>query len=232
MSELVEVVNAGKSYRVGSGSVRGLVGFSLSLSEGEMVALVGVSGSGKSTLLHALGGMLRLDSGVLRVAGIDVGVLDGDALARYRRQTVALVFQEYNLLPMLTAEENVAFARMLTGVAEMDARDSARDALSTMGLSAEAARYPAQLSGGQRQRVAVARALAAQGAEGKRLLLADEPSGSLDTETTHDVVAALRRAAEGGLTVLVATHDPLVVAGCDRVVGIRDGANAVESVAA
>lgn len=225
----VVVAHAVKKYRVSDHDVRGLEDFSLTLRGGEMCALVGVSGSGKSTLLHILGGLLSPDSGSVRVGDTDVTALARDQLAAYRRDTVALVFQEYNLLPMLTAEENVAVVGYLAGVNESAARSRAREALAAMGLAEHADRYPAQMSGGQRQRVAIARALAGGSTTGKELLLADEPTGSLDMNTTIDIVAALRQAANTGLAVLVATHDPAVVEGCDRVVHIRDGRNVDEA---
>ncbi len=229
-TSLVNVAHAVKSYRVGHTDVRGIEDFSLHADVGEMCALVGVSGSGKSTLLHVLGGLLPIDGGIAVVDGIDLGGLRGDALARYRRDTVAMVFQEYNLLPMLTVLENVALVGYLAETDPQQSRRFALESLATMGLAAQQDRFPAQLSGGQRQRVAIARALAGRQSAGKRLLLADEPSGSLDRATTLEVVVALRQVADAGLAVIVATHDPLVVEGCDRVVQIRDGRNAEQAV--
>lgn len=228
---VAQVTDAVKSFRSANDPVRGLQGFSIELYAGELCALVGVSGSGKSTLLNVLGGLVKLDSGTARVGDVDLSTLTGEALSRYRSTTTAYVFQEYNLLPMLTNVENVALAGYLATPDYRSSESHAREALRLLGLAEQADRYPGELSGGQRQRVAIARAIAGVSTAGKRLLLADEPSGSLDSTTTMEVMAALTKAAEAGLAVLVATHDPQVVAACDRVVTIRDGRNVAAEVA-
>lgn len=220
---LVVVTQAVKLFEAGKETIRALDGFSMELHAGHLCALVGVSGSGKSTLLGALGGLVRLDSGEMIVDGRQINGLDEEELARYRRETVATVFQEYNLLPMLTAAENIELAMHLIGVPEADAHRESRSALGALSMEDLADRLPSDMSGGQRQRVAIARALVGQGMSTKRLLLADEPSGSLDEGATRAVIDSLRKAADRGLAVLVATHDPIIVEQCDVVIGMRDG---------
>lgn len=220
------VRGAVKTFRVGREPVRGLQGFDLELRAGELCALVGISGSGKSTLLSVLGGLQRTDEGSVVVAGTDLASLSDRELASYRARTVSSIFQEYNLLPMLTCLENVALAGYLVGLGEEESTRHATSTLVDLGLGDELRRYPGELSGGQRQRVAISRAVAGHASGTKRLLLADEPSGSLDAATTDTVLAALRAAATSGLAVLVATHDPRVVAAADRVVTIVEGRNA------
>lgn len=222
---VVVVRGAVKTFEVGNEPVRGLQEFDLELSAHEMCALVGISGSGKSTLLSVLGGLQRLDDGTAMVNGVDLATLTDRQLASYRARTVSSIFQEYNLLPMLTCVENVALAGYLIGLGQREADSQATEALVELGLADQLHRYPGELSGGQRQRVAIGRAVAGHASGAKTLLLADEPSGSLDSTTTESVLAALRSAARSGLAVLVATHDPHVVAAADRVVTIRDGRN-------
>lgn len=159
-------------------------------------------------MLNVLGGLERLDRGLVEVGGTEVGLLSGSALAHYRRATVGTVFQEYNLLPMLTSLENVALPGHLVRADAGAVDQASRDALALLGMTDLVDRYPGQLSGGQRQRVAIARAIAGTATAGKVLLLADEPTGSLDTEATRDVMGAFREAARAGLAVLVATHGP------------------------
>ncbi len=220
------VVDAVRVFVSRNESVRGLQGFSIDLHAGEVCALVGISGSGKSTLLNVIGGLEMLDSGYVEVNGARVSSLSRSDLARFRRETVATVFQEYNLLPMLTSLENVSLPGQLVSANVDEVYEASRRALDVLGMADLVDRYPGELSGGQRQRVAIARAIAGAGTAGKVILLADEPTGSLDTSATRDVMHAFREAARAGLAVLVATHDPEVVATADRVVAIRDGQNA------
>jgi putative ABC transport system ATP-binding protein len=202
----------------GAQAVVALDGMDLEVPAGEFVALVGESGSGKSTLLHLVGGIDRPTSGQIRVAGRSIGDLSERDLVLYRRRDVGMVFQFFNLLPHLTVLENVELPRRLDGGA--DAGERAARLLERVGLAARGGAHPYELSGGEMQRVAIARALAT----GARLLLADEPTGNLDSRNGESVLALLdeiRR--ERGVTLLLATHSPAAAARADRIVAVRDG---------
>ncbi|MER7502998.1 ABC transporter ATP-binding protein [Nonomuraea pusilla] len=199
------------------GSVRALRGVSLEVSRGELVAVMGPSGSGKSTLLNIAGGLDRPTSGTVTVEGADLaGVKD---LAALRRTKVGYVFQDLNLIPSLTAAENVMLPRELDGVRTGRAREEALAALASVGADQAADRFPDELSGGQRQRVAIARALVGE----RSLLLADEPTGALDTVTGDEILRVLRARCDDGAAVLLVTHEPRYAAWADRVVYLRDG---------
>lgn len=190
----------------------------LEIAAGEFVAVVGPSGGGKSTLLHLIGGIDRPTSGTVRVAERDVGGLEEPALTLYRRRDVGLVFQFFNLLPHLTARENVELPRLLDG--RDDAAERADELLARLGLGARAGAHPYELSGGEMQRVAIARALVS----GARLLLADEPTGNLDSRNGDRILTLLdeiRR--ERGVTLILATHSEEASRRADRIVEIRDG---------
>ena len=191
---------------------------SLDVARGECVAITGPSGSGKSTLLGLLAGLDTPASGTVEVDGVDLGPLDEDALARFRRDRIGFVFQSYHLIPTLTAVENVAVPLELAGVG--DARARATALLAEVGLGARGHHYPVQLSGGEQQRVALARAVARE----PGLLLADEPTGNLDSATGAQIIElllALNR--ERGSTLVLVTHDPALAAQADRQVALRDG---------
>jgi putative ABC transport system ATP-binding protein len=200
------------------GEVHALRGVSLEVPAGELVAVMGPSGSGKSTLLNLAGGLDRPTSGSVTIEGRDLaGVKD---LAALRRGSVGYVFQDLNLIPSLTAAENVMLPRELDGVRTRQARSEALAALTDVGAGEVADRFPEELSGGQRQRVAIARALAGE----RRLLLADEPTGALDTATGDEILQLLRaRCDDDGVAVLLVTHEPRYAAWADRVVYLRDG---------
>lgn len=199
------------------GSVRALRGVSLDVSKGELVAVMGPSGSGKSTLLNIAGGLDRPTSGTVTVGGADLaGVKD---LAALRRTKVGYVFQDLNLIPSLTAAENVMLPRELDGVRTGRAREEALAALASVGADQAADRFPDELSGGQRQRVAIARALVGE----RSLLLADEPTGALDTVTGDEILRVLRARCDDGAAVLLVTHEPRYAAWADQVVYLRDG---------
>ena len=201
-----------------AGAVNVLRGAALSVAAGETVSLVGPSGSGKSTLMMVIGGLERPDRGRVAVAGTDLAGLDEDALARFRRDTVGIVFQSFHLIPTMTALENVAVPLELAGRA--DAFAAARDGLAAVGLAERVLHYPGQLSGGEQQRVALARAFAA----GPKLLLADEPTGNLDTATGRHVIDLLfELAAARGTTLLLITHDRDLARRCDRILHMEDG---------
>jgi putative ABC transport system ATP-binding protein len=202
----------------GGRTVTVLDGVSLDVARGECVAVTGPSGSGKSTLLGLVAGLDTPSSGTVVVDGVDLGALDEDALARFRRDRIGVVFQSYHLIPTLTAVENVAIPLELAGVA--DARRRAERLLDEVGLGARGHHYPVQLSGGEQQRVALARAVA----RAPGVLLADEPTGNLDSVTGAaiiDLLLALNR--ERGSTLLLVTHDPALAAQADRQVALRDG---------
>jgi putative ABC transport system ATP-binding protein len=201
-----------------AGPVNVLRGVSLQVAAGESVGLKGPSGAGKSSLMMVIAGLERATSGRVRVAGRDLGALDEDALARFRRDHIGIVFQAFHLVPTMTALENVAIPLELAG--RRDALDRARDALREVGLAARADHYPSQLSGGEQQRVALARAFAPEPA----LLLADEPTGNLDTETGAQVIALMfRLRAERNTTLLLITHDRAIAERCERGVAMADG---------
>ena len=201
-----------------AGAVNVLRGADLAVGAGETVSLVGPSGSGKSTLLMVIGGLERPSRGRVLVAGSDLGPLDEDALARFRRATIGIVFQSFHLIPTMTARENVAIPLELAGRA--DAFDAARDGLAAVGLAERVLHYPGQLSGGEQQRVALARAFAAD----PKLLLADEPTGNLDTATGRHVIELMfELSARRGTTLLLITHDRDLAQRCDRVVHMADG---------
>jgi putative ABC transport system ATP-binding protein len=220
MDIVVRTVNLTRRYKMGDAFVDALRGVDLTIARGEVVALVGPSGSGKSTVLNLVGGLDRPTSGQVWINGAELSAGDERALTRHRRQHVGFVFQSFNLLPRLTAEENVALPLMFGGVSPGERLARARSMLGRVGLSHRLAHRPNQLSGGEQQRVAIARALAGQPA----LLLADEPTGNLDTAAGAEIMALLRELnRERGLSLLVVTHDPEVAAFADRVVKLRDG---------
>jgi putative ABC transport system ATP-binding protein len=220
MDIVVRAVDLTRRYEMGDSSVEALRGVDLVIARGEFVALVGPSGSGKSTMLNLIGGLDRPTSGQVWINGTELSDSDERTLTRHRRQHVGFVFQGFNLLPRLTAEENVALPLMFSDVPEKERRTRARQGLVRVGLEPRLSHRPNQLSAGEQQRVAIARALVGHPA----LLLADEPTGNLDTVTGAEIMALLRELnQEQGLTLLVVTHDPEVAAFADRVVKLRDG---------
>ena len=216
---LIRLDNLRLTLASAAGPVNVLRGISLEIEEGTTVGLIGPSGSGKSTLMMALGGLERASAGTIEIAGCDLNALDEDALARFRRDNIGIVFQSFHLVPTMTALENVALPLELAS--RKDAVDIARAGLEAVGLGARLAHYPAQLSGGEQQRVAIARAFAAR----PKLLLADEPTGNLDGATGKQVIDLLFRLhRDSGATFLLITHDPELARRCDRIVTLIDGA--------
>ncbi len=213
---LVVVRGVSKRYGQGEASVEALKDVSLSIDSGEFVVILGPSGSGKTTLLNLIGGIEHATSGELVVAGRDLAKLGPDELTTYRRETVGFVFQFFNLVPTLTALENVQL------VAELDGTDAARrsaTALENVGLADREDHFPGAMSGGQQQRVAIARAIVKQ----PPLLLCDEPTGSLDLAMGRQVLALLRQASEEGRTVVVVTHNAAIAGIADRVIRMGSG---------
>jgi putative ABC transport system ATP-binding protein len=205
---------------MGKNFVDALRGVDLEVAAGEFVALVGPSGSGKSTLLHLLGGLVRPTGGEVWVNGLELGGSSDAQLVAYRRDTLGFIFQSFNLLPVKTAWENVAVPMMLAGVPPGQRRERATAILAQLGLERRADHRPPELSGGEQQRVAIARALANR----PRLLLADEPTGNLDSRTGGEIMGLLRRLVrDEGLTLLLVTHDMGVARYADRIVHLRDG---------
>jgi putative ABC transport system ATP-binding protein len=201
-----------------AGPVNVLRGISATIDAGTTIGLVGPSGSGKSTLMMVLGGLERVSSGRVEIAGTDLGALNEDALARFRRDHIGIVFQSFHLVPTMTALENVAVPLELAG--RKDAFAIAEAGLIAVGLKDRLLHYPSQLSGGEQQRVAIARAFAPRPA----LLLADEPTGNLDGDTGRQVIELLFALhAEHGTSLLLITHDPALAERCDRIIQLRDG---------
>jgi len=220
MDVVVRAVGLARRFKMGNAFVDALRGVDLSIERGEFVALVGPSGSGKSTVLNLIGGLDRPTGGEVWIDGVELGATDERTLTRHRREHVGFVFQTFNLLPRLTAVENVALPLMFSGVPRRQRLDRARTLLESVGLGQRLTHRPGQLSGGEQQRVAIARALVGHPA----LLLADEPTGNLDTTTGAEIMALLRELnQERGLTLLVVTHDPEAASFADRIVKLRDG---------
>jgi putative ABC transport system ATP-binding protein len=217
---MLELRQVSRSYGRGTAEVQALREVSLSADEGAMVAVMGPSGSGKSTLLTIAGTLEEATSGEVLIAGEPVSGMSGNARARLRRRTIGYVFQDFNLLPGLTAAENVALPLELDGLPARKARVAGLAALERFGLDERSAHYPDQLSGGERQRVAIARAMVGE----RRLLLADEPSGALDSVNSEAVMRLLHDACkDAGMTAVVVTHDAELASWADRVVLLRDG---------
>jgi putative ABC transport system ATP-binding protein len=217
---VIELVNVDKTYRAGALEVRALRHVSLVIERGEFVAIAGPSGSGKSTLMHILGCLDVPTSGTYRLAGQDVGVMTEDDLAEVRNRRIGFVFQQFNLLPSLAAWRNVELPLAYSGVPRAERRARAMAALEQVGLGDRVEHRPGELSGGQQQRVAVARALVTEPA----LILADEPTGNLDSTSTAEMLALLHDLHRAGRTIVLITHDHDIAAGAERVVTIFDGA--------
>jgi putative ABC transport system ATP-binding protein len=216
---VIEIHDLTKVYSLGEVEVRALDGIHLDVDEGEFVAIMGPSGSGKSTLLTCAGGLDTPTSGTVTVEGTDLGSLSRKQLAALRRRSVGYIFQELNLIPALTAVENVSLPRELDGDGHRKARALALVALEEVGIADLADRFPDDMSGGQQQRVAIARAIVGD----RRLVLADEPTGALDTDTGEQVLRLLRARCDAGAAGVLVTHEARHAAWADRVVFLRDG---------
>jgi len=216
---MIDIRDLRKVYVMGDEEVAALAGVSLQIARGEYVAVIGPSGSGKSTLMNILGGLDRPTTGSYVFEGEDVGQFTDDELADFRRRRIGFVFQSFQLLPRLTALQNVELPMVYAGVSPKDRRARAAELLERVGLGTRMGHRPTQLSGGQQQRVAIARGLANR----PDLLLADEPTGALDTSTGEEVLALFEELNAGGLTLAVVTHDPEVADMAHRRVAFRDG---------
>jgi len=217
---IVEARAVDKRYDTGEVEVHALRGVTLSVGRGEMVAIMGPSGSGKTTLLNCLSGLDRIDGGEVLIEGVSLGSMSDVARTDYRARRMGFIFQFYNLMPVLSAVENVELPLLVARVSARDARRRALDALEMVGLADRAAHVPDELSGGQRQRATIARALVNDPA----IVWADEPTGDLDSENAEEVVALMRRLnRERGLTFLIVTHDISIGRATDRIVRMVDG---------
>ena len=217
---IIEARGVTKDFGSGEACVHALRGVDLQIAQGEMVAIMGASGSGKSTLLHILGGVEVPSSGQVLLEGVDLATLNDDQRTLIRRQRLGFIFQSFNLLPTLTAEENVSLPLELDGKPAKLARAKALDALKLVGVAHRRTHIPSTMSGGEQQRVAIARALASEPA----LLLADEPTGNLDSTNGKQVLALLKKLVEEQRqTIVMVTHDPHIALQADRVVYVRDG---------
>ena len=216
---VLELRDVSKVYGQGAGRVEALCRVDLTVAAGGMVAVMGPSGSGKSTLLTIAGSLEAASTGEVLIDGAPLSQMSRNDKARLRRRTVGYVFQDFNLLPGLTVAENVALPLELDGMRARAARNAARAALDGLGLAGRADRFPSELSGGERQRVAIARAVVGD----RRLLLADEPSGALDSVNAEAVMRLIHEACKRGVAAVVVTHDAQLASWADRVVFLRDG---------
>ena len=219
MPPLIQLDQVSKLYTMGDTEVHALDHVSLTVNDGEFVAIMGASGSGKSTLMNIIGCLDRPTSGHYELAGENVSQLDRNALARIRNRTIGFVFQSFNLLARTSALENVELPLLYSGVSHKDRARRSIEALTRVGLQSRLDHHPNQLSGGQQQRVAVARALVTQ----PRLILGDEPTGNLDSHTSVEIMALLQELGHSGMTVVLVTHEPDIAAYASRVIVMRDG---------
>jgi putative ABC transport system ATP-binding protein len=216
----IRATNLSRTFEVGETTVEALRGVNLEVAKGQFVALVGPSGSGKSTFLNLVGGLDRPTGGQLWVNGVELSASKEKALTEHRRSRVGFVFQSFNLLPRLTARENVALPLMFVSVPEQERLARAQELLLQVGLADRLDHRPTQLSGGEQQRVAIARALVGRPA----IILADEPTGNIDSTTGSEIMALLRRLnRDQGVTLVLVTHDPEAASFADRVIQLRDG---------
>lgn len=218
-AQMLIMERAGRVHGLGNLTVHSLSRATLSVRRGELVAVMGPSGSGKSTLLNLAGALDRPTTGRVLIDGVDVTTLNPRELAAVRRRKVGFIFQDFNLIPSLTAQENVALPLELDGVARRVAAKLARTSLESVGLAGIYPKFPDEMSGGQRQRVAIARALVGE----RRLVLADEPTGALDSATGDQILQVIRERCDAGAAGLLVTHEARHAAWADRVIFLRDG---------
>jgi putative ABC transport system ATP-binding protein len=216
---MIELTNVTKTYQMGEMMVHALRGVDLTINEGEFVAIMGPSGSGKSTLMNVIGCLDIPSGGSYTLDGIDVSQMSDDAQAKVRNQRIGFVFQQFNLLPRTTAEKQVALPLMYGGYGRTDRLTRAQEALNSVGLGDRTHHKPDELSGGQQQRVAIARALATN----PSIILADEPTGALDTQSGEEILNIFKKLHGQGMTIVMITHDPEVAEHAQRTIWIRDG---------
>ena len=216
---MIELKDIYKIYGDGDGEIRALDGVSLTINEGEFVAIVGQSGSGKSTCMNIIGCLDVPTSGQYHLNGIDVSTMKDDELAKVRNKMIGFIFQQYNLIPKLSVLENVELPLIYRGMSPKERHERALNALERVGLKDRAKKMPSQLSGGQQQRVSIARALAGD----PSLMLADEPTGALDSKTGKEVLEFLKNLNEQGNTIVMITHDNEIASQAKRIVRIQDG---------
>lgn len=214
---IIQIENLSKSFRLGDSTVRALDNVSFSIEDGAKIAITGPSGSGKTTLMNVIGCLMRPDSGSYVLAGVDVSHLSKNQLAEVRSRRIGFVFQSFNLLPRMSALENVELSLMYQSA--RDAKERARQALKTVGLEDRMHHEPNQLSGGQRQRVAIARAIVTD----PSILLADEPTGNLDSKTGREIMELFDELHKQGRTIIMVTHDPNIAAQCPKQIHLYDG---------
>ncbi len=216
---MIKIKNLHKSYKMGASSLHVLKGINFEVEEGELVAIMGSSGSGKSTLLNILGMLDGLDKGEYILDEVPIKDLNETKAAKYRNKFLGFVFQSFNLINYKSALENVSLPLYYQGIPRKERQILALDYLDRVGLKAWAAHLPSELSGGQKQRVAIARAMASR----PKVLLADEPTGALDTKTSYEVMDLIQKINEEGKTILVVTHEPDIAQMCKRIVQLKDG---------
>lgn len=216
---MIEIKDLHKSYKMGSNSLHVLKGINFSVAEGELVSIMGSSGSGKSTLLNILGMLDEADSGSYTLDGVPIKNLNEKIAARYRNKFLGFIFQSFNLISYKNALDNVALPLYYQGIKRGERMDKAMSYLEKVGLADWAGHLPNELSGGQKQRVAIARALASD----PKVLLADEPTGALDSKTSHDVMNLIQEINDEGRTILVVTHEQDIAAMTKRIVNLKDG---------
>ena len=219
MEHLIELKDVYKIYHMGDEDVHALDGVSLTIDKGEFVAIVGQSGSGKSTAMNIIGCLDVPTSGTYHLGGVDVSTMDDDQQAEIRNKMLGFIFQQYNLIPKLTVLENVELPLIYQGIDPIDRRELAIQALTRVGLADRAQHKPTQMSGGQQQRVAIARAISTH----PPIIMADEPTGALDSRTGHEVLGFLQQLNKEGSTVILITHDNGIAATARRIVRIADG---------
>jgi putative ABC transport system ATP-binding protein len=216
---MISIKNLHKSYQMGASSLHVLKGIDFHVEEGELVAIMGSSGSGKSTLLNILGMLDTADEGQYILDNVEIKDLDETKAAKYRNKFLGFVFQSFNLINYKNAAENVSLPLYYQGISRKERQQVALEYLDRVGLKEWATHLPSELSGGQKQRVAIARAMASR----PKVLLADEPTGALDTKTSYEVMDLIQKINEEGKTILVVTHEPDIAQMCKRVVTLKDG---------